>query len=327
MMKIKNGNVVILGMLLMVMLFSGCNGSVEETTDENMGGTDETVEPADGEATDGFPKTIHHAKGETVIESKPETVAILYFPYAEHLFAIDEASLVGGVVGLKSLQNFPVYEPFLASGEIIDLGDEANLEQIVELNPDVIIATEVDDKIYEQLEKITDTVMIPMSENWQETIIQVGAVVGEEEKAQQYIDSFNQKLTDIAATMEQTEQKGKTALFMMTWANGFNYYSGVRMAHYYEELGFEPFAELDDYGEIGLEGVSELDPDYIFLAEDFTETAETKLQDLEESPVWNQLTAVKHDHVYVVDTEMMGPLAMGQFKGLEVIEQIMSEAV
>jgi iron complex transport system substrate-binding protein len=238
------------------------------------------------------------------------------------LFAIGETAAVKGVAGLKSLRNFPVYEAYTKEGKIADLGDEPHLEKILELNPDVIIAWEGDENRYEQLSKIAPTILIPSSENWQVTIMQVAAVMGEEEKAQQYIDSYRQKLKDVASLMEQSGEKGKTALFLMTWGKGFNYYGGVRMSPYYKELGFTPFDKMGDYGEISLEGVSELNPDYIFLGEDFTRSADVALKELEQNPVWKNLRAVKNNRVFVVDTEIMGPLAMGQYKGLDVIESI-----
>ncbi|MGQ7277547.1 ABC transporter substrate-binding protein [Brevibacillus thermoruber] len=244
-------------------------------------------------------------------------------PYADHLFAIGETAAVKGVAGLKSLRNFPVYEAYTKEGKIADLGDEPHLEKILELNPDVIISWEGDENRYEQLSKIAPTILIPSSENWQVTIMQVAAVMGEEEKAQQYIDSYRQKLKDVASLMEQSGEKGKTALFLMTWGKGFNYYGGVRMSPYYKELGFTPFDKMGDYGEISLEGVSELNPDYIFLGEDFTRSADVALKELEQNPVWKNLRAVKNNRVFVVDTEIMGPLAMGQYKGLDVIESIM----
>lgn len=272
-----------------------------------------------------YPLTIKHAKGETVIREKPKSVAITYFPYADHLLAIGEMPEKLGVVGLSSLKNFPVYDPFTKDGRIIDLGNTANLEKVLEMSPDVIIAWEDDDKIYEQLAKIADTIVIPSSENWQDTITQVAAVMGREDAAQVYIDRYNAKLQEVAAAMEKSGEKGKTALFMMTWGKGFSYYGGKRMEPYYKDMGFKPFDSLGDWGEISLEGVSELNPDYIFVGEDFTNSAEMTLKELEANPVWNSLNAVKNKKLFVVDTEIVGPLAMGQSKGLELIGEIMGE--
>lgn len=129
-------------------------------------------------------------------------------------------------------------------------------------------------------------------------------------------------LGDVAAGMKESGVKGKTAMFMMTWNKGFNYYGGVRMEPYYDKLGFSRFPGMKDWGEISLEGVGEVDPDYIFLCKDFTGSAELTLEELQNEAVWKQLKAVKNNHVYVVDTEIVGPLAMGQSKGLDVIQNL-----
>lgn len=250
-------------------------------------------------------------------------MAITYFPYADHLFAIGRQDVVAGVVGLKSLQNFPVYDPYTKDGAIADLGDAVDMEKLVALDPDVIIAWESDAELYDQLNKIAPTILFTQSENWQDTIEKVASVLGEEEKAKQYKESYDEKLQAVAERMKTTGEQGKTAMFMMTWGKGFNYYGGVRMEPYYERLGFKKFEGMKDWGEISLEGVTEADPDYIFLGEDFTNTAELKLEDLNQNPVWQQLKAVKNDKVFVIDTEIVGPLAMGQSKGLDVIGGIM----
>ncbi|MGW9529308.1 ABC transporter substrate-binding protein [Paenibacillus terrae] len=118
-----------------------------------------------------FPKTIIDVKGQTIIESKPKRIAITYFPYAEHLFAIGEQDAVAGVVGLSSLQNFKVYQPYTSQNKIQNLGDKINLERILALQPDLIIISDQDEALYDQLSKIAKTIIVPISENWQDTIM------------------------------------------------------------------------------------------------------------------------------------------------------------
>lgn len=301
------------------------NGSNKPTAESQTAPNSIGNAAGDADNAAKFPITIQHAKGETVIQEKPKKVAVTYFPYADHLFAIGEQDVVAGVVGLKSLQNFPVYDTFTKQGRIADLGDTLNLESILALEPDVIIAWEDDVKNYDQLAKIADTIVIPQSENWQDTITKVAAVLGEEAKAEQYIADYNLKLDKLAGKMDQTGAKGKTAIFMMTWGKGFNYYGGVRMEPYYDRLGFAKFPDMKDWSEISLEGVADIDPDYIFLGEDFTNSAELTLEELGKRPVWNNLKAVKGGNLHVIDTEIVGPLAMGQSKGLDVIEEILQK--
>lgn len=336
----KSGIFPLIAILLFAITAAACGntapadspGNGAENTNSAGNGTETSANAGGSSADNGntaapaaFPITIKHDKGETTLEEKPQKVAITYFPYADHLFAIGEQDVVAGVVGLKSLQNFPVYDSYTKQGNIADLGDTANMESILALNPDVIIAWEDDEKIYDQLTKIAPTILIRQSENWQDTITKVAAVIGEEKKAEQYIADYNAKLDGLAAKMDETGEKGKTAIFMMTWAKGFNYYGGVRMEPYYERLGFAKFPEMQDWAEISLEGVADIDPDYIFLGEDFTNSAELTLDALGKNPVWNNLKAVKNGNIHVIDTEIVGPLAMGQSKGLDIIEQIMQK--
>ncbi|GJM81866.1 ferrichrome ABC transporter [Paenibacillus sp. HMSSN-139] len=322
----KWGLLPLLAILLFSLMATACGN-----TSTNTGGNDSASaggsDAASGNAAKDakFPITIKHDKGETVLNEKPKKVAITYFPYADHLFAIGEQDVVAGVVGLKSLQNFPVYDPYTKQDKIADLGDTASMESILALDPDVIIAWEDDEKIYDQLSKIAPTILIRQSENWQDTIEKVAAVIGEEDKAKQYIADYNAKLDALAAKMDETGAKGKTAIFMMTWGKGFNYYGGVRMEPYYDRLGFAKFDGMEDWAEISLEGVADVNPDYIFLGEDFTGAAELTLDELADNPVWNGLKAVKNGNLHVIDTEIVGPLAMGQSKGLDVIRQIMEK--
>ncbi len=329
----------LVGAMLILALLAGCGSNTNEGPAASNGNASPTSSaspsaspnaspsesasssPAAAESS-AFPKKIVHAKGEITLETKPAKVAVTYFPYAEHLFAIGDEASVAGVVGLKSLQNFPVYDPYVEDGRIADLGDEADLEKIAAAQPDVIVASEYDDKIYDQLAKIAPTIVIPTSENWQDTIGKVADIVGDEAKAQAYIEAYDAKLEGLAAKLDNDGLKGKTALFMMTWGKGFNYYYGKRLEPYYKGLGFSGFENQKDYGEISLEGVSEWNPDYIFLAEDFTNSAELNAEALKSNAVWNSLNAVKNGHVYVVDSEIVGPLAMGQNKGLDYMAEV-----
>nr|WP_283942844.1 ABC transporter substrate-binding protein [Paenibacillus konkukensis] len=169
---------------------------------------------------------------------------------------------------------------------------------------------------------LAKTVTVNATLNWQETIRGVAAAIGEEAKAEEYIQQFQKKQSEVAATMEKSGAKGKTALFIMPWKKSFTYWSGSRMALYYEKLGFKPFEGMSNVGEITLEGIGKLDPEYIFVGKDYTNSSEITLQDLETNPVWNSLAAVKNKKMFVVDTEILGPLAMGQFKGLTYMQQL-----
>jgi iron complex transport system substrate-binding protein len=289
-------------------LAAGCgNGGKASSTDT----------PASSSAATAAPTTAPVKKG-------PSKIVVTYFPYADHLFALGKADAVAGVVNLKSLQDFPVYDTFLKSGKVANLGEKIDFEKIMALNPHLIIASDADQKDLEQLNKIAKTVTVKATLNWQETIRGVAAAVEEEAAAETYINQFLSKQKEVAATMEKSGAKGKTALFIMPWKKSFTYWSGSRMAIYYEKLGFKPFEGMKNVGDISLEGISELNPEYIFIGKDYTNTSEVTLDSLNANPIWNSLTAVKNKKMFVVDTEILGPLAMGQVKGLDYMSKLFS---
>ncbi|MGG1518867.1 ABC transporter substrate-binding protein [Paenibacillus oryzisoli] len=246
----------------------------------------------------------------------PARIVVTYFPYADHLFALGKGDAVVGVVNYKSLKDFTVYDPFLKGGKVADLGDKVNLEEIMKLNPDLIIASNNDQKDIEQLSKIAKTVTVNATLNWQETIRGVADAVGEQAAADSYIAQFQTKQTEVSAVMDKSGMKGKSALFVMPWKKGFTYWSGSRMALYYDKLGFKPFDGMQNVGDITLEGIAKLNPEYIFIGKDYTNSSEVTMDALQKDPIWNSLDAVKNKKAFVVDTEILGPLAMGQMKGL-----------
>lgn len=305
MFQIKKGWMLTFSMLVMfILVLSGC-GNVEKTTNK------ETAAASNPPAATAPP-----------VNKGPAKIVVTYFPYADHLFALGKADAVAGVVNLKSLADFPVYDSFLKGGKVEDLGDKINFEKIMALNPDLIIASDADQKDVEQLSKIAKTVTVKATLNWQETIRGVAAAVGDDATADAYINQFLAKQEAAAKTLEQAGVNGKTALFMMPWKKSFTYWSGSRMSIYYEKLGFKPFEGLKNVGDITLEGISELNPEYIFIGKDYTHGSEITLEELNKNAVWNTLSAVKNKKMFVVDTEILGPLAMGQFKGLTYMSSL-----
>lgn len=64
----------------------------------------------------------------------PATIVVTYFPYADHLIALGQVDRLAGVVNLKSLQNFKVYDSYLESGNIVDLGSKSRQSILLHLS-------------------------------------------------------------------------------------------------------------------------------------------------------------------------------------------------
>ncbi|MFI5716140.1 ABC transporter substrate-binding protein [Nocardia sp. NPDC051750] len=164
---------------------SACGGSGDASPDAAAGG--------------GSPISIEHAMGVTTIDGPPERVVALDPSYADAALLLD-APLVGYVQYRADPDNpFPDY-----LGDIDDVGAdsvnvgttaEPNLEQILELDPDLIISAKVrHEPLYDQLSKIAPTVFSETTgPTWKQNIVLLGEALGRKDRAEQLITSYEER--------------------------------------------------------------------------------------------------------------------------------------
>ena len=120
---------LLFALLLSVMVLAGCGASGEkETNQSEQGAKTEQTEKA------AFPVTIKDATGEdVVIEAKPEKIVSLMPSNTEIAFAL---GLGDEIVGVNDFDNYP--EEALEKEKIG--GMEFNVEKIISLQPDLVLA-------------------------------------------------------------------------------------------------------------------------------------------------------------------------------------------
>ncbi|HCA30296.1 MAG TPA: hypothetical protein DEP23_12390 [Ruminococcaceae bacterium] len=73
----------------------------------------------------------------------------------------------------------------------------------------------------------------------------------------------------------------------------------------------------DNTGELTLEALAELNPEYIFLS---SKNADSDyLDELSKNSVWNALTAVKGNHVYQIDDSGITGSALSVRYGVQIV--------
>jgi iron complex transport system substrate-binding protein len=83
-----------------------------------------------------------------------------------------------------------------ASVNNIGVDGEANLEKILELNPDLILGTDYQKQIYQQSSQIAPTVLAKFthSGDWKEIFALTGEAIGQPEKAKQVMNDYYKRL-------------------------------------------------------------------------------------------------------------------------------------
>jgi iron complex transport system substrate-binding protein len=193
----------------------------------------ETSSEAPAAATDAaFPVTIEHAHGETTIESKPERIVTLGWMTEDVVAAL-------GVVPVGVPTNYAGedgYSEWFSDYVTDELGSELpeiigvdgegefDLEQILALDPDLILAphsgiTEVQ---YERMSEIAPT--IPYAETpwlsapWQDFTREIGLAMGESERAEEIVDETEELIAD--ATAEHPDLQGTNFIYGVTLWEG-----------------------------------------------------------------------------------------------------------
>ncbi|MGO4546552.1 stalk domain-containing protein [Paenibacillus sp. 2TAB23] len=254
-------------------------------------------------------KTFKHALGTTTLNSVPKRIVILFNG------GVDISVLLGvkPVGAVESYVQQPFYE-YIRSGLIgtKTLGDETqpNVEAIVGLKPDLIIATkDRHEKIYDQLKAIAPTIVTKDLADWQDNLDVAASVLNKEEIAAKFIADWKVKVADFKSMLAAKDKGAEISVIRINPNGSARAYNTGFAYKIFQELGFAtPKAQLATKQEIinvtSKEQVSLLDGDYIF---DFTtdwdgDGAIFKYQkEWTDSPLWKNLDAVKNKKYYKVN--------------------------
>ncbi|MGG4455126.1 ABC transporter substrate-binding protein [Brevibacillus porteri] len=310
--KIKG---LLISMLLVAGILAGCN----ETPAENKGSASEGVTAsAVNEDATKWPRTFKDALGkEIVIEKKPEKIASLWYFYPEILVALGEPPAAS--TEKEYLSSLSYLHGKLNSAE--DLGEKVspNIEKILSVEPDYILATEHHEKMYDSLEKVAPVITLKSKDiydNWQYGLRTVAEIIGKEDEAEKVIDKMMKEITTGREALKSIQ--GESVALILSWdGKTFNVLgegNPVYTLAFDKEkgLGLTP----DDFKGTtnkftSFEGISTIQADHIFLIGDIT-IKEQLMNDLKQSNVWNNLNAVKKGNVYLMDSSAItgGPLAI-----------------
>ncbi|MEB4613655.1 ABC transporter substrate-binding protein [Leucobacter sp. M11] len=246
-----------------------------------------------GHAESGaFPVSIEHAFGEAKITEEPERVVTLGW-------AAEDAVVAFGVVpvavpeygwGADEDGYLPWFrEAVEATGSPMpetlnseDRAGEVNFEQILGLEPDVILApfSGITEEDYERLSEIAPTVAFaekPWASSWQEMTTVVGQALGQPERAKELLAETEAQIAEQGAA--HPEFQGVTFAYGMGMPDGASeltlYFPADPRVEIIEGLGFVTPPSIVDFAastgassseSISLELLPDIDDAEVFLA-------------------------------------------------------------
>ncbi|WP_042161391.1 ABC transporter substrate-binding protein [Paenibacillus gorillae] len=296
-------------MLALTACSSGQNNNLKKEAAEQLAAGEDNSELA------MWPRTITDARGqELTISAKPKKVAVVTWMITENLMALDTPPIAADSVG--AMAEWASMKDYFQKYSVDNLGDSQtsiNLEQLLDLKPDLILATNANADIYDKLEQIAPLFVFDsgaLFSDWQGSIRSVAKVVGEEEKAEKFIE---QTMEQVALARQKASEIEKKVGFVRVWNGALSSFSVDQLAMYYDKekgIGLTiPDGWPKETGALSIESITTIDPDYLFIsgAED-----QAYLEKLEQTAVWKSLRSVKANQVFAIDLSGLtgGPLAV-----------------
>ena len=295
---------IILVVLAMIFTTFGCqvDNSQNNTNDENNNTDNNVNNNNNNNIVNDEPEIIEITDSNgTVFEfdSYPKRVVSTGPNITEIIFALDKGNLL---VGRTSFCDYP-----LEVSQIDDIGtlQEPNIEKIISLEPDVVIAsTHFSEESTQILSDLGIKVVIFYeSESFEgafEMIENIGKLLGADEKALEVVSEMKEKVEYVKTTLEGTDKES------VYYVVGFGEYgdwtaTGDTFIHQLLEMaGGDNIAKDGEGWSYSLEKLVENDPQFI-IASSRWDTVEN----FSNAENYKDLTAVINGNIYGIDENMI----------------------
>ena len=256
---------------------------------------------------------------EVILDAPAQRIVVLTAADCEIIFALGAGDTV---VGRGEYCDWP--SEALAK-ESVKSGSETNIEQLINLSPDVVIMNTMDQtqEQVQALEAAGITVVCSNANNIDDTYLSIemlGKLTGKNKEAKLLVQNMQDTFSTVSAKAADAGKK-QTVYFEVSpleyglWAAG----AGTFMDEIASMLGLENiFADVEGWVQISEEQVIQRDPDIIVsLAMSFP-GSEDPIDEIMSRPGWQELAAVKNSMIInLPDDELTRPgprLAEGAVK-------------
>ncbi len=288
----KNKLSLILATTTLVLATTACGGAESSTSTENTN-TENTVSI---ETT-----TVTDVRGEVEIPVNPTKVVDLSG-------SSDILTMLGyNVVGTANSDAYdytklPTYLEDTALNSATILGysmvPEMDVEAIIALEPDLIVISTVQEKMYDQLSEIAPVVMVELKMvDWKEDVLNIANTFGKGAEAQAWIESYLAEAKAVGNSIKATYGEETSYLSYLASSGSLYLFDSAGLGTIlYDDMGLArpenmPGQENVSLPVVTVEGLAEIDADFQFVV-----ATEEDKKFLQENSVWTNLPAIKEDN-------------------------------
>jgi len=308
--------------VVVVLSFSlvGCNSELSEASEELEENKLES-EIIEGNKDVPYLEFIDSNGRKIVFEEAPKRIISTAPNVTESLFALGAEDKL---VGRTDYCNYPEEA---ASIDSIGTLTEANIEKIIELEPDVVIAASFfKEENIKKLEALGVKVAVVISqENFEgvyENIRNIALLANKEVKAEEIIKEMQEKVKYIKETVEPLETKSVYYIIGHGESGDYTATGDTFIGKMLEIAGGRNVAKEATGWKFSLEKLVEADPEVVI-----TESDAPNMAGLKEANGYKDLTAIKTGKFYGVDKDMVSRMSPRLADGLlQIAKSIHPEA-
>lgn len=299
-------------MMLTFGIFVGCSSNNSESKDKN-----ET-------------RTVSSVKGDVEIPKDPKRIVDISGS-SEELIILGHTPVGTANVDSYDTKNVPSYiKDKLGDAKVVghSMMDTMDIEAILSTNPDLIIMSQRQEKIYDQLKDIAPVVMMKdYGNDWKDKLIDVSKIFDEEDVANKWLASYDEKAKKIGEEIK-AKNKNQTYLPLLSTSGQFMVFSdGGIGSIMFDDMGLPKPANMPKQDSITLptvtmEGLTKIDADHIVVI-----ATEADKKDLSKSKVWNNTRAVKDGNVTILNSSPFFSQSYNPIGREMLLESIKSELI
>ncbi|MDW7739364.1 MAG: cobalamin-binding protein [Bacillota bacterium] len=283
-----------------MLLMAGCSGTDNGVETDLQPDSDKVTSPPLPE----MPIVITDQMGrEVVIEEIPQRIISLSPSNTEIVFAL---GLGDRVVGVTEYCNYPAEA---LEKDIVGGFSTPNIEKIIELEPDLILASTIHEEEVPRLEELGIPVMVIESSTVADLFvsIQLVAIVADvPEAGESLVSSMQDRINAVGSVVAEVDQDEKIKVYyevysdpVMTAGQGAFINEIITLAG-----GINIFGDINEnYPQVSAEVVAERQPD-IILYPDYHGTADLVLDSMAGRPGWESIPAIQNSRIQAASDDI-----------------------
>ena len=268
-----------------------------------------------------FPMTLTDQMGrEVTIENLPERIVSLAPSNTEILFAL---GLEDKIVGVTDYCDYP---EAAKNKEKIGGFSEPNIEKIVSLKPDLVLATDMHQKPVEELEKlnIPSVVLDPKDfDDMFDSIEIIGKATGHQNEAMMLVKDLKERIKNVEDTVAKIPTDKQPKVYYELWPSPITSTGpGTFVDDIIQRAGGENIAKdaKKAYPQYSQEMIVAKNPDIIIFSHHGS--SNQSVEDILTRQGWENISAIKNEKVVYLDENLVQRATPRLVDGLEQFVKI-----